>query len=135
MLISGDANNASIELSEREGLNRKGGSEFYRVTLRENDFEASIRVYAFDPMDNSLPKFVLGLAAEWNGWDGIRTWSSLEGEFELSCEHDRVGHVTTTATIYSNPLGHGWTGQIRFDIPAGELESVASGVSEFFAVT
>ena len=134
MLICGEANNACIELSEADGLRRAGGSEYYRVTLRENKFEASARVYAFDPTDNGLPRFFDYLAADWRGWDGTRTWSSLEGEFELSCEHDRVGHVTTTAILHSNPLGHGWSGQIRFNIPAGELEAIATGVTRFFSI-
>ncbi|HKP68281.1 MAG TPA: DUF6228 family protein [Pyrinomonadaceae bacterium] len=133
MQIVGQANNASIELSEPDGLKNSAGSEYYRVTLRENEFEASVRVYAFDPTDNGLPKFFGELAASWNGWDGKRTWSSLEGEFELSCEHDRVGHVATTATIHSNRHGHGWIGQIRFDMAAGELQGIASGVARFFS--
>ena len=57
MLIQGDANGAAIELSEPEGLAISDGSEFYRVTLRENAFEASMRVYAFDPADDGLSKF------------------------------------------------------------------------------
>ena len=132
MVIRGDASKASIELSEQDGLRRPDGSEFYRVTLRENDFEASIRVYAFDPADNGLPKFFAGLAQDWKGWDGSRNWSSLEGEFELICEHDRVGHATTIATIHSNPLGLGWTGIIRFNIAVGELDEIAEGVNRFF---
>lgn len=132
MLIRGDANNAGIELSEPDGLGNAGGSEFYRVTLRENGFEASIRVHGYDPMNNGLSKFFTSLADDWRGWDGIRKWCSLEGEFELRCEHDRVGHVTTLATIDSNSHGHGWRGQIRFDIPAGELKEIASGITRFF---
>ncbi len=128
MIIRGEANNASIELSEAEGLAKPGGSESYRVTLRENEFEVSARVYAFDPLDNGLSKFFAELAQEWKGWDGSKTWTSLEGEFELKCEHDRIGHVITTATLHSSPYGHGWTGQIRFDIAAGQLEDLAAGV-------
>lgn len=134
MLIGGDANNASIELSEQEGLVRADGSEFFRVTLRENEFKASTRVYAFDPRDDGLAKFFAGLAKDWKGWDGSRKWSSLEGEFELYCEHDGLGHITTTARIHSNALGngHGWTGQLRFGIVAGDLDRIATDISRFF---
>ena len=135
MLITGEANNASIELSEPEGLKLSGGSEFYRVTLREDDFEVSLRVYAFNPTDNSLSNFLFGLAADWKGWGGIRHWSSLEGEFELACEHDGLGHVTTAATLRSNPYRHGWLGQIRFDIAAVNLGRIASDVGSFLNTT
>ena len=65
MIIRGEANGASIELSEQEGLTNTDGSDFYRVTLRENDFESTICVYAFDPTDNGLPKFFASLAEKW----------------------------------------------------------------------
>lgn len=48
MIIRGEANGASIELSEPEGLAKPGGSESYRVTLRENEFEVSSRIYAIE---------------------------------------------------------------------------------------
>ncbi len=132
MLIRGEANGASIELSERDGLLRSDGSEFYRVTLRENEFEVSFRVYAFDPADDGLSKFFRAIADKWRGWKGILEWSSLEGEFELSCQHDGVGHVQVIATIHSNNFGNGWTGQIRFDVAPGSLEEIAEGVNRFF---
>ena len=132
MIIRGEANNACIELSEPEGLSKPDGSESYRVTLGENEFEVSGRVYSFDPHDKGLPKFFAELAEQWKGWDGLKTWSSLEGEFNLECKHDRIGHVTTTATLHSNPYGHGWTGQIRFDLAAGQLKDIAAGLERFF---
>lgn len=135
MLIRGESNSGSIELSEQEGLTKTDGSEFYRVTLRENAFEASIRVYAFNPKDDALPKFASRLADDSKGWKGLRIWRSLEGEFRLECEHDGVGHIRLTETIHSNPYGCGWTGQIRFDVTAGELEGIAYQVDHFFGKT
>jgi hypothetical protein len=135
MLIRSEANNASIELSEKEGLTVRAGSEYYPVTLREHEFEVSSRAYAFDPKADGLAKFFLGLDRDWTGWEGIRTWYSLEGEFELICEHDRIGHVTITATLGSNAGGHGWMGQIHFDLAAGELDRVAADVPRFFKIT
>lgn len=132
MIIRGEANDASIELSGPEGFEKPDGSESYRVTLRENEFQVSTRVYAFEPRDTSLSKFFTELAQHWRGWDGSKKWSSLEGEFEIECRHNRVGQVTTTATLHSNAYGHGWTGQIRFDIAAGQLEDIAVGVRRFF---
>ena len=132
VLIRGEANGASIELSEREGLTQPAGSEFYRVTLRENGFEASTRVYAFDPKDDALAKFFARLSNDWRGWDGVRSWKSLEGEFEVACEHDGVGHIATTASLHSTPYGYGWTGIIKFDLAAGELEQIANAVAVFF---
>ena len=137
MLIRGEGTNASIELSEQEGLAKRDGSEFYRVTIRENEFQASTRVYAFDPKAEGLAKFFLALAKDWKGWNGCRDWSSLEGEFEVRCEHDGLGHVTTTAKLHSNAFGHGlgWSAQIRFGLLAGELDRIASDIRGFFQNT
>jgi hypothetical protein len=135
MFIRGEANNASIELSEQERLIRPGGAEYYRVTLRENEFEVTRRVYAFDPTNDGLPEFFAVIARDWKGWEGSRTWSSLEDEFELICEHDRVGHIKATATLHSNPYGHGWTERIRFDLPPGDLDRIAEEVRHFFRTT
>ena len=132
MFIKGDSNGASIEFSERDGLVKRDGSEYYRVTLREGIFETTLKVSAFDPNDDGLPKFLQSMASNWRGWDGQLKWTSLEGEFELRCEHDGLGHVATTAALLSNPSVHGWTGKIRFEIPAGELEQIANEIKRFF---
>lgn len=131
-MIRGDADGASIEFSEKEGLTRADGSEFYLVTLRGDHFEASIKVYAFVPDGHNLPKFFDDLAYIWKGWDGQKKWSSLEGEFELSCEHDEIGHIATTAKICSR--GESWTGQISFNLPPGELEEIAKSINRFFEI-
>ena len=70
MLIQGNANGAAIELSERDVLVKRDGSEYYRVTLREGSFETTLMVYAFDPKDDGLPKFFQSLASNWRGWGG-----------------------------------------------------------------
>lgn len=83
-------------------------------------------------MDDGLLKFFQSLASNWRGWDGQLKWTSLEGEFELSCSHDRIGHVATTAKLESNSVGQGWTAEIRFELSAGELEKIANELKRFF---
>ena len=133
MFIRGQANGASIELSGADGLGIAPGSETYHVTFRENGIEAGIGVYAFEPNDNSLPRFFAELAEQWKAWEGVKKWSSLEGEFEITCEHDGLGHIGTTAKIHSNQHGNGWTAELRFDFAAGELDGIAGEVKRFFA--
>jgi len=133
MLIGGAANGSSIELSYPEGLSKPAGTETYCVTLRANDFEVSTRVYAFTPDGQGLQSFFAELAEQWRGWEGTMAWSSLEGEFTLECQHDRIGHVLTTATLHSSTMPDGWTGQVRFVIAASELDSIAAGLAHFFS--
>lgn len=130
MIIRGNANGAEIELSDPE--HSQGELEYYRASITENNFEASLRVYAFDPKNEGLPKFFTELARDWKGWDGIRHWASLEGEFEIHCTHDGLGHVETEAILRSSPYTYGWTGQIRFEISARALDEISIELDKFF---
>jgi hypothetical protein len=48
-------------------------------------------VAAYDDRYGELALFFEALADSWRGWEGERTFSSLEGEFAITARHD--GHV------------------------------------------
>jgi hypothetical protein len=73
------------------------------------------------------------LADSFRGWEGEKTWESLEHDASLSARHDRTGHVTVRVTL-RGPLGYepDWGASATFAFDAGEeLSRVASEVSEF----
>lgn len=115
--------------SDQEGLGRSDGSESYRVAIKGENLDASLNVYAFDPMDNSLAKFLNGIAKKWRGWNNEEKWTSLEGEFSLACKHDGLGHVEIEATLCKPG---GWIVQNTFHLLAGELDTLAGNVIQFF---
>ena len=131
MFIRGDG--ASIELTRKEWGPEEEVANYYFACIRASGFETGAEVYAFDPKNEGLPKFFAELANDWRGWDGVRHWSSLEGEFEIDCEHDRLGNISTVARLHKNRYhGVGWTGEIRFEIAAGQLDEIAKELTRFF---
>lgn len=116
-------------MSERNGLLRSAGSEFYRVTLEATDIKVSAKVYAFDPFDKSFWSYFEDLASNWRGWAGEKQWSSLEGEFKISSESDSLGHITMEFALES--YGN-WSAQIIINLDAGQLEDTAQKIKQFF---
>ena len=57
IIIKSSDNSAEFQFSEREGLFRSDGSEYYVVTLKTENMTASSKVYAFDPLDNSCSRY------------------------------------------------------------------------------
>jgi hypothetical protein len=51
----------------------------------------SASVAAYDNRYGQFAVFLEALADSWRGWEGERTFNSLEGEFEITARHD--GHV------------------------------------------
>jgi hypothetical protein len=47
----------------------------------------------YDDLATTLSGFVASLANDWQGWDGVRTWQSLERELTIDARHDGRGHV------------------------------------------
>jgi len=132
VIIKCSKNSGELEFSEREGLRRTDGSEYFRVTIRGHNLSASSKVYAFDPFNAGLTKFFEDLAENWKGWNGEKKWTSLEGELNLVCTTDGLGHIAIEAILFEG--FDGWSVRNTFYVDAGQLEQLASVVKKFFAI-
>ncbi|WP_395689252.1 DUF6228 family protein [Caenimonas koreensis] len=56
-------------------------SESFLVEVKAYDIRAEARASSYGV--ESLGKFFHSIAAEWKGWKGVKSWSTLENEFEL----------------------------------------------------
>ena len=65
------------------------------------------------------------MAAQWRGWEGSKSWSSLEGGLHLTAEADRTGHVTLTSRL-SEGRASVWTVVLALVLEAGQLEAARS---------
>ena len=63
----------------------------YRARLTMETAQATSEVYAFN--HESLPRLLVQLAEQWQGWQRAETWSSVEGELHLEFRHDPAGQV------------------------------------------
>ena len=89
---------------------------------------ASIRVGSF--LSESLGEFFAGLAENWKGWSGARTWNSLEGEFGLRARSDRTGHVQLSVRLTEGGPP-AWEVEVNLILEAGQLDRIATDASAF----
>jgi Family of unknown function (DUF6228) len=71
----------------------------------------------------TLPGFLESLAADWQGWNGIRTWQSMERELAFDARHDGRGHVSLSVTLRAPGPDWddtAWSARAVFVLEAGE---------------
>jgi hypothetical protein len=99
------------------------------VRLRLPGLDASRRVWAhYATGFDELAAFFHGLAADWRGWQGERTYESLEHDLRLTAAHD--GHVRLVVQFRETSGRDGWsaTGAVRLD-PGEEMTRAAQDVA------
>jgi len=98
----------------------------WQVTLSLPGLSASAEVdaFAYDG-ENTLGLLFRRMADDWWGWEGERTWSSLEGDFDLAATHDRLGHVALQVRLRSGPYAEDWVAKGTIWLDAGQLHAVA----------
>jgi hypothetical protein len=106
-------NQAAVEFSD-EGLTASGSATF------EGQTPANLR------------DFVVGLAKDWRGWPGVRSWRSMEGELTLEASHDGRAHVQLAVALRRAERTYAagaWSARIVLTLEAGEeLRRLAVGV-------
>jgi hypothetical protein len=130
IVIRGQSGAERIELAKRY-VNGSLDTDYFSVKFTGERLEASAPVYAFDPIDEGLAKFFDRLAKE-IGTERKLNWASFEGEFELECSLDRLGHLELEAKLVSSHFGPGWTAELRFTMDAGQVERAAAELRLFF---
>lgn len=95
------------------------------VRLRVGGLDAPVRVSShYATGFDELVRFVRGLAADWRGWQGERTYESLEHELRLTASHD--GHVRIVARLHQSSLPGGWSASGEFRVDPGEELTIAA---------
>lgn len=79
-----------------------------------------------------LSDFFTELEQAWRGWEGERTYESLEGDLRLSATHD--GHVVLTVDLSQSTIPDGWAVRAVLKLEAGEeLAAAALAVRTLFS--
>ena len=77
----------------------------------------------FADLATTLPGFMESLAADWQGWNGTRTWKSMERELAFDARHDGRGYVALGVTLRAPGLAlddTAWSARAVFVLEAGE---------------
>ncbi len=102
--------------------------EYLLAELRSGDLRAVKRIYCgYATGFHDLATFFANLAAGWRGWDGERSWESVEGDLRLDARHD--GHVQLRVTLRADGSGwgnNGWTAIAELTLDPGEQVSVVA---------
>jgi hypothetical protein len=114
-----------------------GPVHYASVTVTLRGFRVGDQI-CFDD-GGELPRFFDELAAEWKGWPGEKTWSSVDGSLRLACRHDGVGRVLITAHVaymsQDQRISAGdWSGAGTVEVLPGSLDETAAGLRRFLRV-
>lgn len=90
--------------------------------------EVSVRTWVGDGLD----LFLLELAEDFRGWDGARTWHSLERDLTLSADHGSGGYVHLTWGLHGRPPAEQWRFEVTTTHAAGEdMRNLGADVRAF----
>ncbi|MEU8001367.1 DUF6228 family protein [Catellatospora sp. NPDC049111] len=107
------------------------------VEIHDGGMRAEAEVTLAVPPDGGewdLVEYVQGLADAWQGWNGPRSWRSLNDELRLDAVHDGRGHVTLGVTLRPR-RDEGWHARIVLVVEAGEqLDRLAQDLRSHLAL-
>lgn len=126
------------------------GQDGRRLTLRRSSSRDSEAVWSYgatltipegsfstDVYDDGdwLGPFVRDLAESWRGFEGVKEYTSLEGQMRLECRHDGLGAVECRV-ILRQPAPPEWSAEAVHRFGAGaDLDRVAGEVEAFVAAS
>lgn len=122
-----------LKLSDPKPPGTRHPVEYLRVSLKDKDIAASsAKIYLYEP--HSLAAYFEELAAGWKGWQGVKQWSSIEGDFSLSCKSDSLGHTALEVMLKSGLYEDDWCVKAVIHVDAGKLDEIAGRICRFLHV-
>ncbi|MZD06466.1 hypothetical protein GTW43_15370 [Streptomyces sp. SID5785] len=92
--------------------------------------ETSVETWGGDGLDT----FLVSLAEDFRGWEGVRTWHSLCYDLTLAAEHHAGGHVQLTWRICDRAPSEEWHFETCTVHAAGEeMRNLAAEIHTFIA--
>lgn len=107
---------------------REDSHDYFIAELRGLNIVAHARVVTY--MSHGLAELFADMATNWKGWNGSKTWASLEGELDLAAEMDKGGHVSLTVRLREGAPA-AWTVTVELLIEAGQLDTLARSARSF----
>jgi hypothetical protein len=125
----------SVEIRSCHGTRslrfRTRRGEYFCVSVEGDGPQASVWVWGFTDC-HLLVDLVESIAHDWRGWEGQRSWSSVEGEFRIAASTTRAGKVTLAVELAHRDGEDDWRLIVPVVTEAGQLERIAREVAAFF---
>jgi hypothetical protein len=129
VVLDGDSGR-SLTFSALRWREPAGAGCTYAATLAIPEGRLSAEVEEYAPW---LDRFLRELADCWRGFESCKTYSSGEGQLQVSCTHDGIGSVECTVTI-GQPWPPAWSFTATLQLgAAAHLQRIASDAERFFA--
>lgn len=127
--------NASVGVTFCDRFSFDADSLHYAVELRAPGLTARVDEVVAWIWDSGLTAFLQGLATDYRGWDGERSWHTDDRDLTVSAAFRSGGYVGLTWTLrpWTWAAG-GWGASVTTWLEAGEqMTSLAADVRAFFA--
>ena len=103
------------------------------VSVIAFDHSATRRVYAYIMDGAGIARLFAEAAREWRGWNGSKTWESLEGELRIERSVDTLGHVLVAVRVRSDQdISDRWQLHAELTLDSGQLDDVARGADRLW---
>ena len=88
----------------------------------------SIELEGWSNASRGLTAFFDELAAQWNGWAGVKKWSDDNATFGFSATHDRKGLIVLVVEVANLPHDAPgmWSARISVPVEPGALDHIAA---------
>ncbi|MCF3179944.1 hypothetical protein IPZ70_08305 [Streptomyces polychromogenes] len=125
--------NASVGVGFRDRRVVDAESVQYAVELRAPGLAARVDGIVAWAREGDLAPFLEGIAADYQGWNGTRSWHTNARDLTVSAVFRSGGHVGLTWTVqpWRNSAG-GWGASVTTWLEAGEqMASLAADIRHF----
>jgi hypothetical protein len=132
VLVSADGTKVHLRAAGRPHFDDLVG---FGVEVADQGISAELGVTTWD--GDGFAGFLTGLAEAFRGWEGARTWRSLDDRLTVAAEHRSRGYVALTWSL--NPRDparpNGWSARVTIVLEAGEaMRRFADHVTDFLDV-
>jgi hypothetical protein len=72
------------------------------------------------------------MARDWMGWEGTKTWASLEHELRIEATEDLTGHISLVVIMRDCCDPADWRLKATLELEAGQLSDLSKAVRKAF---
>lgn len=107
-------------------------NEYFTVEFSSLSLTALHRVWMRAEEGERLIYLFEEMAENWMGWEGVKIWNAIEGDLNLFCTSDKLGHITIEVDLVGRNSSQLWYVECNVEIEAGQLERIAREIKLLF---
>jgi Family of unknown function (DUF6228) len=125
IVLASSVGSQALEIAKPDGLTE---TSLGTLTL-DTGARVTAEVELGCPWRQSLRDLFEGMARDWRGWTGERSWAAENAGLELRCSHDGRAHVAMRVTLrrtYGRPTD--WSVETTLVLDVGALGDLSTQV-------